>query len=115
MTSKKLPFKQIQYILLFLAALMFVFALHMDSFLQVEPLDNELTMALDNGWDIYRDGEMLATGVSLPYAFPKPLIGKTCTITTILPSHFPNDNLCIYVESSMAALDVFLDGEKVYS
>ncbi len=115
MHSKKNPFKQIQYIVLFLVALMFVFALYMDSFLQVEPLNNEYTVALDNGWDVYLDGEPLAKDVSLPYAFPKPLIGKTCTITTILPTLFPNDNTCINVESSMAALDVFLDGEKIYS
>ena len=115
MISKQTPVKQIQYILLFLVALMFVFALYMDSFLQVEPLDNERTVALDNGWDAYLDGELLATGISLPYVFPKPLIGKTCTITTILPSVLPNDNTCINVESSMAALDVFLEGEKIYS
>lgn len=109
------PFKQIQYILLFLVALMFIFALYVDSFLHVEPLNNEYTVSLDNGWDTYLDGELLAKGVSLPYIFPKPLIGKTCTITTILPSAFPNDNICINVESSMAALDVFLDGKKLYS
>ena len=84
------PFKQIQYILLFLVALMFIFALYVDSFLHVEPLNNEYTVSLDNGWDTYLDGELLAKGVSLPYIFPKPLIGKTCTITTILPSAFPN-------------------------
>ncbi len=115
MHSKQNPFKQIQYIVLFLVALMFVFALYMDSFLEVEPLNNEYTVALDNGWDVYLDGEPLAKDISLPYAFPKPLIGKTCTITTILPTLFPNDNTCINVESSMAALDVFLDGEKIYS
>ncbi len=115
MISKQNPFKQIQYILLFLVTLMFVFALYMDSFLHVEPLNNERTVALDNSWDAYLDGKQLASGVSLPFVFPKPLIGKTCTITTILPSVFPNDNTCINVESSMAALDVFLDGEKIYS
>ncbi|MGB4408346.1 MAG: GGDEF domain-containing protein [Sphaerochaeta sp.] len=115
MISKQNPFKQIQYIVLFLVVLMFVFALYMDSFLQVEPLGNERTITLDNTWDAYLDGELLASGVSLPYVFPKPLIGKECTLTTILPSVFPNDNTCINVESSMAALDVFLDGEKIYS
>ncbi len=115
MTSKQNSFKQIQHIVLFVVMLMFVFALYLDSLLQVEPLDNERTVTLDNTWDAYVDGELLATGVSLPYAFPKPLTGKTCTISTILPSVFPNDNTSINVESSMAALDVFLDGKKIYS
>ena len=115
MIFKQTSIKQIQYIILFLVILMFVFALYMDSFLTVEPLDNEYTVALDNGWDAYLDGKQIAKGVSLPFVFPKPLIGKTCTITTILPSLFPNDNTCINVESSMAALDVFLDGEKIYA
>jgi len=115
MINTQNSFKQIQYIVLYLVVLMFVFALYMDSFLQVEPLNNEHTVTLDNGWDVFLDGEQLESGVSLPYVFPKPLIGKTCTITTILPSVFPNDNTCINVESSMAALDVFLDGEKIYS
>jgi len=115
MISKKDPFKQISYIILFLVVLMFVFALYMDSFLKVEALDNERTVALDNGWDMYLDGKKLASGASLPFLFPKPLTGKTCTVTTILPTIFPNDNTCINVESSMAALDVFLEGEKIYS
>jgi diguanylate cyclase (GGDEF)-like protein len=115
MHSKQISFKQVTYILLFLVVLMFVLALYLDSFLQVEPLDNEYTVALDHGWNAYLDGELLARDVSLPYAFPKPLIGRTCTLTTILPQVFPNTNTCINVESSMAALDVFLAGEKIYS
>lgn len=105
----------ITYTLFFFVVLMFAYALYTDSFLKVEPLDNEYTVTLDNGWDVYLDGERLASSISLPYAFPKPLIGKTCTVTTILPSVFPNNNTCINVESSMAALDVFLEGEKIYS
>ncbi len=115
MTSKYIHSKQIQYILFFLVLLMFVSALYLDSFLQVQPLDNEYTVALDNGWDVYLDGEKLATGISLPYVFPKPIAGKTCTLTTTLPTFFPNNNTCINVESSMAALEVVLDGERIYS
>lgn len=115
MESKQNPFKQIQYILFFLVLLMFTLAIYLDSFLQVEPLDNEYTVALDHGWDVYLDGELLARDVSLPYTFPKPLVGKTCTVTSILPPLFPNSNTCLDVQSSMAALDVFLEGEKIYS
>lgn len=107
--------KQIQYILFFLVLLMFTLAIYLDSFLQVEPLDNEYTVALDHGWDVYLDGELLARDVSLPYTFPKPLVGKTCTVTSILPPLFPNSNTCLDIQSSMAALDVFLEGEKIYS
>ena len=115
MINRQNSFTRIQYVLLFLVAIMFVFALYMDSFLHVEPLDNEFTVTLDNNWTAYLDDKMLASDISLPYAFPKPLIGKTCTVTTILPLVFPNSNTCIYVESSMAALDVFLDGRKIYA
>ena len=115
MHNKQILVKQVTYILLFLVMLIFVLALYLDSFLQVEPLDNEYTLALDHGWDAYIDGELLARDISLPYAFPKPLRGRTCTLTTILPPIFPNTNVCLNVESSMAALDVFLAGEKIYS
>ncbi len=115
MHRKQSSFKQIKRILFFLVALMFVLALYLDSFLQVEPLNNEYTVALDNGWDVYLDGQLLARDASLPFAFPKPLIGKNCTLTTTLPPLLPNSNICLNVESSMAALDVFLDGDKIYS
>lgn len=115
MISKRNSYQQIKYIVLFLVILIFSASIYLDSFLQVEPLDNEHTVTLDNGWDAYIDGEPLAKGIALPYVFPKPVVGKTCTLTITLPSVFPSDNTCINVESSMAEVDVFIDGEKIYS
>lgn len=115
MNTKHKPLTQIQYILFFFVLLIFVLSLYFDSFLKVEPLDNESTMALERGWDIYLDGEKLATGITLPYSYEKPLVGKVCTVTTTLPLRFPNHNTCMSVESSMAGLEVFVDGEKIYA
>ncbi len=105
----------IHRILLFLFIAVLVMSVFFDSFLDPQPLREDSMVPLAEGWDLYSKGELVETGITLPYRIHGDMHGKSYILTRTLPDTYPNSNASFAIETSLRSLEVLLDGESIYT
>lgn len=86
-----------------------------DSYLKVEPINNEPCVLLADGWDIYIDDSLYAHDVTLPYKLKAPVKGKDVSLVGRLPDSLSVNNPCFSISTRLCALSIWLEGERIYS
>ncbi len=105
----------LQLVLLILVGVVLLLSMYVDSFLEVEPLRDGGALLLETGWEISTEGKLLEKDLTLPFKIDDEVGGKTYQITRRLPEHLPNSNASLSIDTSMASLEVLIDGQSIYS
>ncbi len=91
-----------------------LFALYLDSFLVIEPLATDELTVWSDGWTVSEGDVILDENVTLPYVFEGPFAGRLLTVYRRIPS-LPNRHTALLIHTSMAALEVAIDQEPIYT
>lgn len=104
----------LQRTLLALAVATLLSSFYLDSFLTIEPLAIEKVSEWRDGWTISEGDTVIARDVELPYVFERPYAGLNLQASRPIPP-LGTCTTAILVRSSMAALEVSVDGSPIYS
>ncbi|NCB00947.1 MAG: diguanylate cyclase [Spirochaetia bacterium] len=107
--------KRITYLLFFLVFLTLLVALYIDSFLSIEPLASPSYSTLDQSWSLKIDGKEVANDLTLPFSIKEDKKGKTVSISRNLPSTYEHSHICFSTTTSMASIEILVDGNSIYS